>query len=228
MAGVCWAAIAVVGALDAADEPARIRGTIRFAGEVPAPKKITTSDGNVILHNDLIVDAKTKGLRFVAVILEDAPAQPKATRDKPVVVDQREMVFLPRVVAVQHGQAVRFDNSDMFNHSVMASSTNPSNQLNVFVSPGKPIEHRFEPQKRPVLIGCSLHSWMRAWVYVVAHPWFVLSDEMGRFEISNVPPGKYTVWLHHADTGLQERRKIELTVGKSLEISIDWAKVVSP
>jgi hypothetical protein len=128
-------------------------------------------------------------------------------------------------VAVQHGQAVRFDNSDSCNHSVMASSTVAANQFNVFVSNGQPFDYTFEPQRHPVQIGCSLHAWMRAWVYVVPHPWFAVSDEQGHFRINAVPPGKYTLWLRHPDTGLQERRAVEVQPGKTLELTIEWRKV---
>src|SRR5262249_23244233 len=92
-----------------------ISGTVHYTGELPPAKKILTTDGATILHYDLVVDTKTKGLRFVVATL-DAAAQPKLNTAKPVLVDQRDMVFLPRVVAVQYGQAVRFDNSDLCNH----------------------------------------------------------------------------------------------------------------
>jgi plastocyanin len=202
-----------------------ITGVVRFAGKVPPSKKITATDGTTIEHNDLVVDAKTKGLRFVVASLEDAPAQPKVEKAEPIVVDQRDMVFLPRTVAVQHGRAVRFDNNDTCNHSVMASSPLAANQFNVFVLQGKPYDHIFEVQKHPVQIGCSLHGWMRAWVYVVPHPWFAVSDTEGRFTIKDVPPGKYKLWLRHADTGLQERREVEVKAGQTAEVSIEWKEV---
>lgn len=216
-------------AMAPAEPPAKatgaIAGTVRFTGEVPPPKKITTVDGGSILHSDLLVDPKTKGLRYVVALLEDAKRQPKLKEAKPVTVDQRDMAFIPRVVAVQYGQAVSFDNSDLFNHSVMASSKVPANQLNVFVSPGKPLEHVFQPQARPILIGCALHAWMRAWVIVVEHPWFAVSDAQGRFRIENIPPGKYTLSLRHPDTGRQEKRTLEVSAGKTAAVTIEWAKI---
>ena len=90
-----------------------IQGVVRFTGEVPPAKKLPTGDGGFIDHHDLIVDAKTKGLRWVIAALEDAPAQPKVEGDRdPVLIDQMNTLFVPRVVAVQHGQPVQFDNSD--------------------------------------------------------------------------------------------------------------------
>jgi len=199
-------------------------GMIRFTGDVPPPKAIMTTDGGTIHHQDLVVDAKSKGLRYVVAILEDAPPQPKVKNAAPVLVDQRDMIFLPRVVAVQHGQATRFENNDLCNHSVMAASIVPANQLNVIAAPNQPVIHVFEPQKTPVLIGCSLHNWMRAWVFVVPHPWFAVSDAQGRFRLENVPPGKYTLLLVHPDTNRRERQTVEVVAGKNCELNLEWTR----
>lgn len=201
-----------------------IEGQIRFTGKVPPPKRILTTDGGTLLHSDLVVDPKTKGLRHVVVVLENAPAQPKAKKGDTVLVDQRDMVFLPRVVAIQSGQKVRFENNDLCNHSVMAASTIPTNQFNIVAAPNQPYEHIFEPQKHPVQVGCSLHSWMRTWVYVVPHPWFAVSDVQGKVKIERIPPGKYVVWLRHADSGIQERQRVQVEAGKITELQIEWRK----
>jgi plastocyanin len=211
----------------AADAPATgsIAGVVRFTGSLPPARKVLTTEGETLLHRDLVVDPRTKGLRDVAVVLEDAPAQPPARQADPVVIDQRDMAFTPRVVVVRHGQAVRFDNSDRFNHGVLASSTVKANQFNVFVPPGRPLEHLFEPQKPPIAVGCPLHAWMRAWVFVLPHPWAAVSDGEGRFRIAGVPPGKYTLWLRHPDTGKQERRAVEVKAGETAVVGVEWKGV---
>ena len=204
--------------------PGKIQGVVRFTGVVPPPQEIMTTEGLRITHHDLVVDGKTKGLRFVAAVLEDAPAQPKVEKSAPVLMDQRNMVFVPRVIAVQHGQAVRFENNDGSNHSVMAHSTVAANQLNTFVNGDKPLVHVFAPQKHPVAIGCALHAWMKAWVYVVPHPWFAVTDAQGTFTIANVPPGTYQLWLRHPDTGLHERRAVTVLAGKTTDVVVEWKK----
>jgi plastocyanin len=220
--GLLPAAMALPGQPPAAHPTGTISGVVRFTGKVPPLRDVTVTDGRTLSLRDLVVDSKSNGLRDVVAALEDAPAQPRLRDAEPVLVDQRDMLFLPHVVAVQHGQAVRFENSDLFNHSVMASSTMPENQFNVFVSQGKPVEHTFAVQRHPVQIGCSLHPWMRAWVFVFPHPWFSVSDPKGRFTIRDVPAGTYTLWLRHPDSGLQERRHVLVTPGKTTELTVEW------
>ncbi len=202
-----------------------IRGTVRFTGAVPPPKKIPLTDGVLLLHHDLLVEEKSKGLRYVAAILENAPAGPRATKAPTVVVDQRDMVFQPRVVAVQHGQPVRFENNDLCNHSVMATSIEAANQFHVIAGPNQPKTLSLVAQKRPVNITCILHEWMQAWIYVLPHPYFAITDANGAFRIDNVPAGKFTLLLEHIDSNQRERRSIEVQPGRTLELNVIWDKI---
>lgn len=199
-----------------------ITGTVVFTGPVPPDQKLMTTDGAFILHNDLVVDPKSKGLRYVAVTLKDARPQPKRKDAKPVVMDQKDMLFLPRVIAVQHGQPVLVTNSDLCNHSVLTATKVEANQLNTFTPFGSPIKFTFVPQEKPILVGCSLHAWMRAWIYVVEHPWFDVTDAQGKFTLRNLPPGNHTLDFHHADTGKKDQRTVELLPGKTVQLKVEW------
>ncbi|MGE3807527.1 MAG: carboxypeptidase regulatory-like domain-containing protein, partial [Gemmataceae bacterium] len=184
LAGPGWAA-----------EPAgSITGLIRYTGEVPKAKQVMTDTGPIEMR-EIDIDPKTKGLRHVFITIDNAPAQQPVEDVRAALIDQKSMTFVPRVIAIRQGQKVRFENNDHFNHSIQAVSTVEKNQLNVIATPGMPVEVEFVPQKLPVQIGCSMHFWMRAWVYVVKHPWFAITDDTGRFRIDNVPPGKYTLLL---------------------------------
>jgi plastocyanin len=207
----------------AQEKTGTVQGVVRFTGAVPPARQLPTGDGGVVEHHDLVVDAKTKGLRWVIAALEDAPKQPKLEGgEKPVVIDQKDMLFVPRVVALQHGRAVRFDNSDPVNHSVQTSAALPENEMNVFVPPGQPLTKVFTAEKAPIRVGCALHGAMTAWVYVAPHPWAAVTDEKGVFALKGVPPGKYTLRLRHPDTGLQERRPVEVRAGRTVEVEVGW------
>ncbi|MCI0682646.1 MAG: carboxypeptidase regulatory-like domain-containing protein [Gemmataceae bacterium] len=202
-----------------------IVGVVRFTGDVPAPQKIITSDGAVLMHSDLVVDGKTKGLRDVAVYLQGAAPRPLAKDAKPVVMDQRDMIFIPRVIVAQEGQTVRFDNNDLCNHAVQSVSTKTDNLFNVLTPMGQPFDFRFKSQKSPVQIGCPIHQWMRAWVYVFPHPFAAVTDGKGQFKIDKVAAGKHTVMFAHPDTGLRETRSVAVEAGKMTRIDIEWKQL---
>jgi plastocyanin len=220
---VCLGVLLAAGAVAGQEKTGTVQGVVRFTGAVPPAQKIPTGDGGMIEHNDLIVDPKTKGLRWVIAALEDAPPQPKLEGgETPVVIDQRDMLFVPRVVAAQHGQPVRFDNSDPVNHSVSIFSRLKENELNVFVTAKNPVTKAFAAEKAPLRIGCALHPAMTAWLYVAPHPWAAVTDERGAFVLKAVPPGTYTLWLRHPDTGAHERRPVEARAGQKVEVAVEW------
>ena len=63
---------------------------------------------------------------------------------------------------------------------------------------------------------------MTAWVFVAPHPWIAVTDEKGAFTIKDVPPGKYTLWLYHPDTRLEERKPVEVKAGQKAEVEFEW------
>jgi len=205
-----------------APEPGTIRGTIRYLGAVPAAQRVTLTDGQVILHNDIVVHPKAKGLRDVIVILDWKAKIAADAKAKPVLIDQRDMLFVPRVVTVQEGRKVRFENNDLYNHAVSAQSVHPENVFNVTTPSGQPFEHAFKAQKNPITIGCVLHSWMRAYVQVVPHPYHDVTNAEGQFRIAGVPAGKHTLQLIHPDTNFRASVQVEVSAGKTVEVPLEW------
>jgi hypothetical protein len=63
---------------------------------------------------------------------------------------------------------------------------------------------------------------MRAWVYVLEHPWFDVTDAQGKFALRDIPAGKFTLWLHHADAGKQERRPVEVIAAEAASLRVQW------
>jgi hypothetical protein len=84
------------------------------------------------------------------------------------------------------------------------------------------VTRAFAAEKYPIRVTCALHPAMEAWVYVAPHPWVAVTDQAGAFAIPDVPPGKYTLLLRHPDTGLQERRPVEVPPGGKAEVEVEW------
>lgn len=188
-----------------------VPGTITFRGDVPLSR---AADDQGLRDPLLSVDKATRGLADAVIWLEPLDGQqPKdAPQSEMIVIDQKEMRFRPRLTAIRSGQLVRFTNNDPANHNVRAASFEPRNAFNVFTGTGGHYDHRFhaESKVRPVLIGCDIHAWMRAWVFVFNHPWYAVTDAQGRYRIEHVPPGRYSWHVRQPDGGLLVKREIAL------------------
>ncbi|HWY08397.1 MAG TPA: carboxypeptidase regulatory-like domain-containing protein [Candidatus Acidoferrales bacterium] len=135
------------------------------------------SAANIAVYVDTIADKKF-----------DAPAQH-------VVVDQKKMEFIPRVVVVLQGTTVDFTNSDPVGHNVYWPSISGNKKLthNLGTWPkGEKKSFQFNDLGVAPLL-CNVHPEMSGYVVVVATPYFAVTDKDGNYEIKNVPAGKYTL-----------------------------------
>jgi carboxypeptidase family protein len=57
---------------------------------------------------------------------------------------------------------------------------------------------------------CDVHNWMSAYVGVMSHPFFAVTNDRGAFDISGLPPGTYTLEAWHERFGTQTQK---VTVG---------------
>jgi hypothetical protein len=48
---------------------------------------------------------------------------------------------------------------------------------------------------------CDVHTWMRAYIGVVKHPYFAVTANSGTFEIAGVPAGSHTIQAWHEQYG---------------------------
>ncbi len=215
-AAFCMVLMAVAARSDeAAPGDASVSGMIAFRGEVP---KSTVADDAGVRRDLISVDSKTGGLKGVVVWLVPTSANVARVKQgefQPALMDQQDHEFVPRVLAVCAGQPVRFTNSDPANHNVRTAATERTNQFNVFTGADGSYTHRFAPQPEPIRIGCDIHPWMRAWIYVFDHPFFAVTDERGRFQISRIPAGDYECHIAQPDIRYREQRRIVLQSGKT-------------
>ena len=124
----------------------------------------------------------------------------------PVVLDQKACHYSPRVVGIRVGQPLNINNSDPTLHNVHAIPM--SNQE---FNQGQPVQNvpitkTFTVAEVPVRFVCNVHGWMRAYVCVVAHPFFAVTDADGSFQLAGLPPGTYTIGVWHETLGTQETK----------------------
>ena len=129
----------------------------------------------------------------------------------PVLLDQIGCVFTPHVLGIRIGQPLQIRNSDPRLHNVRALSFN-NVELNVSLIPDTEHLHRFT--KREVMVGvkCDIHPWMAAWVGVLDHPYFAVTEESGGYAIPDLPPGRYVVEVWH-EKYVSVAREVDVMLG---------------
>jgi plastocyanin len=125
----------------------------------------------------------------------------------PVVIDQHGCQYRPHALALQVGQPLQIKNSDATLHNIHAlPNVNP--QFNE----GQPVQGMVSTKKfdkaeiTPFRIKCDVHGWMKAFMAVMPHPFYSVSQGNGSFTISNLPPGQYTIVAWHEKYGSQEQQ----------------------
>jgi plastocyanin len=221
--GVLLAAMVLVLLHPLAGGAGEIQGRVLVAGTAPAPKKVPiTIDqyvcGTEQVAGDLVVSG-AREVRNVVVWIENpppgAPATPPAAATP---MDQKECVFVPRVVIVPAAGTVEFLNSDRLLHNLHSVSKENAS-FNRTQPKGRTIPITFG-KPEIVRIDCDLHSWMRGWVVVAQHPFYALTDAQGRFKLDNVPPGQYTLRLWHERLGESSRQVTVAEGGPPLTIEL--------
>ncbi len=162
-----------------------------------------------------------KGLRTSAdvVISLQAPGVTVTPPQKPVTLDQKGMLFIPHVLAVVKGTTVRFLNSDPLPHNVFS----PEGKYNLGTWPqGETRDSKFDKPGIYTQL-CRVHPEMIASVVVLETPHFAVTDQAGRFEIKEVPPGKYTL-VAWSERLRETKQPVTIETGKNVTVDITLSR----
>ncbi|MEX0776467.1 MAG: hypothetical protein WD042_12255 [Phycisphaeraceae bacterium] len=143
-------------------------------------------------------------------------AAPKAAAE----MDQEGCMYTPHLRGVMVGQDFKILNSDATLHNVKLNSKNNGAFNEGMPVQGMEIVKKFDKVEMPMEFKCDVHAWMNAHVFVMAHPFYAVTQEDGSFTIKGLSPGKYTlsVW-HEFDKFKAVKNDVEVTVeaGKTAE-----------
>jgi hypothetical protein len=194
----------------AADETFTVSGTVTFDGPVPpvkTNKAVLDDPACCKLHpkapakDDLVVDA-SGGVKWTFVYvkkgLEGKTFEPPA---QAVQIDQVGCLYTPHVFGVMVGQEIQIRNSDPIMHNTHGLTFGANKEFNRAQIQGQIDRYKMPFPELGYLIKCDVHPWMRSWACVVDNPHHAVSNAEGKFEIKNLPAGKYTLGIWHE--GLQ-------------------------
>ncbi|MBI3581217.1 MAG: methylamine utilization protein [Nitrospinae bacterium] len=114
---------------------------------------------------------------------------------KPVIVDQIDKEFTPSVTVVPIGTPVYFPNNDDIRHHVYSFS--PAKTFELPLYSGKPSKPVVFDKPGAVALGCNIHDWMVAYIYVVDTPYYAKTGKDGVARLENLQPEKYDVFVWH-------------------------------
>ncbi|WP_263368132.1 carboxypeptidase regulatory-like domain-containing protein [Edaphobacter bradus] len=206
-----------------------VTGIVKFAGRVPERLKIDMSMDPVCAITGGTnyaeqYEVKDGRLASVYVYIKDGPAAAMSApvrSTEAVVMDQVGCRYTPHVVAVMRGGTVEFRNSDGTMHNIHTMPTVVGNET-IDVSQGAkgaPQMKQFKEPEVMIPVRCNNHPWMNAFINVAPTPFFAVTGADGRFMITGLPAGTYTLAVVHEKMGEQT---VKVTVEPKKTVTTDF------
>jgi hypothetical protein len=205
---------------------ASVRGKVKFEGTAPkaAPINMAADPScakqhpSPVLNQEVLTD--TNGdLQNVIVYIADGLGDRKFDPpSQPAVIEQKGCMYVPHMLALQANQPLEVVNHDPTTHNVHLVPTN-NREWNKAEPPGAKVDESIPREEVAIPVKCNVHPWMRSYVAVFKHPYFVVTGKDGSFNLSNLPPGTYTVkaWQEKLGTATQT-----ITVGANETKAVDF------
>jgi plastocyanin len=138
---------------------------------------------------------------------------------KTAVMDQKNRMFIPHVLAVQTGTSVRFPNSDDIRHHVYSFS--PAKPFQLPLYKGTPANPVLFDRAGVVALGCNIHDQMSAFIVVVDTPYFERTGGDGRATLRDLEPGKYVVHVWYPEMR-DEPPPANVTIAGSEKVDVSF------
>jgi hypothetical protein len=186
-----------------------ISGTVKWSGPVPKEldfpvtkdPQICAPDGNKAVSLERLIVGAEGGVANTIVYLKNIAAG--KAMDLPYQerhLDQRRCHYIPHILLVPQDTELQMQSSDATLHTIHMDGAATYNLP--FPFPNR-VSARSMPTPGLVNLRCNGgHVWMNAEMMVVPHPYYAVTDESGRFEFTDVPPGTYQIVAWHEGWGL--------------------------
>ncbi len=165
------------------------------------------------------------------VPLEDAVAELQLPNPPilktPAELAQKDLTFVPFVSAVQKGTAVEFPNQDKTRHHVYSFS--PAKVFELKLYAGKPEAPVVFDKAGIVALGCNIHDYMQAYVYVGDSPYLAVSRADGTVVLNEVPAGTYKLQVWHPwQDAEQTPRTLDVPATSAIEVQLPVTRQQKP
>jgi len=194
------------------DETRTVSKDNAFCGDsVPAEKFIIGSDG---------------ALQNAVVMLEEIAEGKDFESQGDFMVTNKGCHFVPHVMVAPKGAMMKVRNDDALlhnSHFFLVAGEKKRNVINLAL-PKEGLEiSKSKILRKPGLLSleCDAHDFMQAWVWVLEHPYAVVTGSDGSFELSDVPVGSYKLTVWHEALG-EKTLDVKVEAGKTTATDLSF------
>ena len=181
-----------------------IAGTVRWSGPLPRiptfsidkDPEICDPESHRTRDLERLIVGPQNGVANTVVFLEDISRGKAMDIPEPRrFLDQKHCRYEPHILLVPEKGALQLKSSDAVLHTVHMDGAATYNLPFPFTNQ---VVSRTMPSAGLANVRCNGgHAWMNAEILVVPHPYYAVTDESGRFELTGVPPGEYEIAAWH-------------------------------
>jgi plastocyanin len=195
--------------------PISVLGQATVEGRVELPKShsapVMAKRYEIVTHSGVLSTQPPLAVVYLVGSFPK-PSSPPARQ-----VAQKDLAFVPSLLPVQVGTKVEFPNLDDTYHSIFSYSPAKRFDLGRYRPEERPIPSQVFDTPGLVTLRCDIHDHMRGLILVLDTPYFVVTGADGRFRLSRLPAGHYTLkaWI---DSKTTRERSVQLTSGETLHV----------
>jgi len=185
-----------------------IKGTIKAGSQQDETKAVTKDDefcGESVPAEKFIIGGDG-ALKNAVVMLQEVAEGKDFESQGDFTVTNKGCHFVPHVMVAPKGAMMKVRNDDPLlhnSHFFLVAGDKKRNVINLAL-PKEGLEiSKSKILRKPGLLSleCDAHDFMQAWIWVLEHPYAVVTDSEGSFELSDVPAGSYTLTVWHEALG---------------------------
>jgi plastocyanin len=171
---------------------------------------------------NIVGTVKAKGVKNSAdavIYIEKITGKTFSAPKDHAKMDQKNLKFHPHVLPILAGTTVDFQNNDDVLHNVFSPDA-CADKMNLGTWPkGQTRSYTYKNPGCITVMLCNVHPEMEAYVLALETPYYAVSAADGKYEIKDVPAGKYDLKIWHEKLKAQI---VSVTVPEKGDVTIDF------